>query len=294
MIYFITVNYYSTNLISKLISSIKRDAEISYRILIVNNSFEDYFIYDLKDEGVFIINAEENLGYGRACNIGLNWVYEREAEATVWIINPDTCLQENSLKQAAHFFEDNPDISVLGTTIYEPNGEVWFAGGEFVRKNGTIIGTDQRLPASLPYMKADWVSGCSMLINLKRFRDGCPQFDPDYFLYYEDFDFCHRYASQGHTIGVTRKIGVIQQPSSMTNRHLDLKLQHSICSYLIALEKHASRFVLLYRLVLTVFSALVPVHTNRKEAINKLKGVFMYCKRVVRRWQRGLRDISRS
>jgi GT2 family glycosyltransferase len=192
-------------------------------------------------------------------------------------------LEENSLKQAAHFFEDKPEISVVGTTIYDPNGEVWFASGEFVRKNGTIIGTDQRLPASLPYMKADWVSGCSMLINLKRFPDRCPQFDPDYFLYYEDFDFCQRYARQGHIIGVTRKIGVIQQPSSMTNRHLDLKLQHSICSYLIALEKHTSRFVLLYRLVLTFFSALVSVPANRKEAINKLKGVFMYCQRVVRR-----------
>ncbi len=294
MIYFITVNYYSTNLISKLISSIKRDGSISYRIVIVNNSFEDYFIYDLKDENVSIVNTEENLGYGRACNIGLNWVYERDAEATVWIINPDTSLEENYLKQAAQFFEYNPEISVLGTTIYEPNGEVWFGGGEFVPKNGTIIGTDQRLPASLPYMRADWVSGCSMLINLKHFPDGCPQFDPDYFLYYEDFDVCQRYASQGHIIGVTRKIGVIHQPSSITNRHLDLKLQHSICSYLIALEKHTSRLVLLYRLVLIVFSALVSLPANGKEAINKLKGVFMYCKRVVRRWQRQYRDISRS
>ncbi|MBD1938839.1 glycosyltransferase [Microcoleus sp. FACHB-68] len=285
MIYLVTVNYYSTELLEKLITSIQEDRNIFYQLVIVNNSPADLSINSLKNSReILILDAGENIGFGRACNLGLNWVYDQDPQAIVWIVNPDALLVEKSLKEAYQFVAANPEVSITGTSVYEPNGNVWFAGGQFAPQNGKIIASEGVLPPECSaYVPVDWVTGCSMLINLKHFPE-CPQFDSDYFLYYEDFDFCRRYAKQGHLIVFTCEIKIIHHPSSITSRHPDLKQQHSIYSYLLALEKHTSPSVLFSRLAKIFVSALISLPVKPKLARNKLKGVVKYCKRVLPLW----------
>lgn len=277
MIYFVTVNYYSLGLIERLIDSIKPGKD--RQIIVINNSPDEVISENLKENAIIFLEAGENLGFGRACNIGLQWVYERDRLALVWIINPDAYLEENASEQALLFFHHQPEISLLGTAIYEPNGKIWSGGGKFIPQDGTILPIEE----SSFYQPVDWISGCSLLINLRKFSE-CPYFDPDFFLYYEDFDFCRRYASQGHIIATTSKIRVIHQPSSITSRYPDLKQLHATYSYLLALEKHASSVVLWWRLVKMTISALVGMPFQPKMAINKLKGVALYCKRVILVW----------
>lgn len=282
MIYFVTVNYYSTSLVEKLVSSILLDRDIDYQVIIVNNSPDDDSIHSLKSEFIFILEAGDNLGFGKACNLGLNWIYNQNSEAIIWLINPDAYLVEGSVKQASLFFETYPEVSILGTIVYEPTGKVWFGNGQFFAGNGTIIADSFLSPELeiLPYIEMDWVTGCSLIINLINFSF-CPQFDEDYFLYYEDFDFCRRYAKQGHIIGLTKEISVIHQPSSITGTIPDEKIKHSTYSYLLTLEKHTSKFVLLYRLSRITVSALISLPTNSKISVNELKGVLLYCRRFV-------------
>lgn len=278
MIYFVTVNYYSLCLIERLIDSIKPGKD--RQIIVINNSPDDVISENLKENAIIFLEAGENLGFGRACNIGLQWVYERDRLALVWIINPDAYLEENASEQALLFFHHQPEISLLGTAICEPNGKIWSGGGKFIPQDGTILPIEE----SSFYQPVDWISGCSLLINLRKFSE-CPHFDPDFFLYYEDFDFCRRYASQGHIIATTSKIRVIHQPSSITSSYPDLKQLHATYSYLLALEKHASSVVLWWRLVKMIISALVVgMPFQPKMAINKLKGVALYCKRVILMW----------
>jgi GT2 family glycosyltransferase len=130
------------------------------------------------------------------------------------------------------------------------------------------------------YMLCDWVSGCSLLINLRNFPD-CPKFDPAYFLYYEDFDFCRRYASLGHLIGFTKHLSVIHQPSAITNRNMFNKIKHSTYSYLLTIEKYTNKLVLLLRLTRLMSHALILMLVKPKVAFGKLYGVLLYLRRVL-------------
>jgi N-acetylglucosaminyl-diphospho-decaprenol L-rhamnosyltransferase len=130
-IYFIVVNYYSTHLIERLIQSCSQVSGVFYQFLIVNNSPDDRTIEKLQSECVFILETGENLGFGNGCNIGLNWVWERDRKAIVWLINPDTVLPENTLEQVNSFFAQSANLSILGTVIYTPDRKIWFAGGKF-------------------------------------------------------------------------------------------------------------------------------------------------------------------
>lgn len=139
MIYFLTINYYSTQLITKLLSSIQFSRDIPHQTVIINNSPEDDSIHLLKNESIFIKEAGTNLGFGSACNLGLSWIYAQDPQAIVWIVNPDAYLLKTSVDKVSLFFETYPELSIVGTIVYTPNAKVWFAGGWFIRKTGTIM-----------------------------------------------------------------------------------------------------------------------------------------------------------
>lgn len=276
MLYFLTVNYHSTKLIEKLIDSIDGDRS-TYRFIIINNSPEDLKLKRIESEYIKIIESEENIGFGSACNLGLSWIYQREPQATVWIINPDAYLQPNSLEDALHLFNNYSPPSILGTLIYTPSGDIWFGGGKFIPYLGEILSEDiisDRLQE--PYIQCDWVSGCSMLIKLSHFHT-CPQFDRAYFLYYEDFDFCRRYASQGHQIAVTNRLAVIHQPSSITNRNIAIKLKHSTYSYLITLQRYTNRLVFSTRFLRILLNAFILLPLKPQTSLGKISGIIDYC-----------------
>ena len=282
MIYFLTVNYYSTKLISKLINSLPVEENIDYKTIIINNSPDDNFIRELNNESVQVLHPGYNMGFGRACNYGMKWIYSQDSQAVVWIINPDAYLSNNSLEKVNRFFHSYPEISILGTIIHTPKDEIWFAGGSFIPKTGTINTQDLLTNTEAPYIVCDWVSGCSLIVNLGNFYD-CPQFDDAYFLYYEDFDFCRRYANQGYLIAVTKDFGVLHQPSSITNRYVSRKIRHSTYSYLLTLERYTNEFILITRLIRLFVYALVLIFIRPKVAFGKFYGLLMYGKQVTHR-----------
>ncbi|NMF61481.1 glycosyltransferase [Brasilonema octagenarum] len=278
MIYFLVVNYYSTNLITKLISSLPSYDSYDYKVVIVNNSPDDNSIYNLKNESVVIFNAESNLGFGGGCNFGLKWIYTQDSQGIVWIINPDAYFVENTIEKVPLFFETHPNISLLGTIDHTTTGEVWFAGGRFILSTGAIVTQDLLTNTDTDYVVCDWITGCSLIVNLRNFDD-CPQFDPAYFLYYEDFDFCRRYANQGHLIAVTKQFGVIHQPSSITNRYVFRKIKNSTYGYLLSLDRYTNQWIVKIRLLRLISHALVLMFVKPQVAFGKFAGMLMYWRR---------------
>ena len=275
MIYFLIVNYYSRDLVFKLISSIQKTSRVDYKIIIINNSPDDNSIDNLKTESVLIFDAGTNLGFGRACNLGLKWIYIQDPHAYVWIINPDAYLIGNTLDKVKPFFELYPEISILGTLIYTPTGEVWFAGGRFIPKTGAIITQKELTNIDADYVNCDWVSGCSLIVNLNKFTE-CPHFDSAYFLYYEDVDFCLHYASQEHIVAINNNFLVLHQPSSITNRNNFKKIRNSTYSYFLTIGKYTNKFVFNIRLIFQILKALLAIMLKPQAALGKICGIWDY------------------
>jgi N-acetylglucosaminyl-diphospho-decaprenol L-rhamnosyltransferase len=275
VIYFVTVNYYSTLLVTKLIKSLRNNNQsFAYELIIINNSPDDQSINNLASQTVRIIDAGCNLGFGIASNLGIKWIYAQDRQAIVWLINPDAYLDNNLNIPINSFFDSYPQISILGTIIRTPTNNIWFAGGRFSRSVGSIT-TDDVFVTDDDYVTCDWVSGCSFIINLRNF-DECPLFDPNYFLYYEDFDFCRRYAQKGHTVAVTKLITVVHEPSSITNHYVMQKNRHSTYSYLLTLDRYTNKFIFIIRLIKLLTNALLLIVFKPQVAFGKLNGVYLF------------------
>ena len=281
-LFFVVVNYHSTEQIERLLNSLANNSPEQFRVVIINNSASDRQILKLKRNLVNIIEAGDNLGFGRACNLGLNWIYEQDSRAIAWLINPDTYFEaestdniESPIDSAIALFKKYPDLSIVGTTVYDTSGKLTDAGGKFTPGTAALSIVDV-LPANCAaeYLPTDWVSGCSMIINLANFAK-CPQFDPRYFLYYEDLDFCLRYG-QKHKIAITPTIKVVHETSSITNRNLLAKYQHITHSYLIHVEKHGdlSTFIVTnLRMSLNTLRLLI---LKPQQGWGKLVGIYNY------------------
>ena len=108
----IIVNYNTLELTKQCVESLKAKTKgIQYEIIIVDNASNDgsqeYF---RNDESIIYIYNKENLGFGRANNIG----YRHSSGKYIFLLNSDTILENNAIKIFFDFMEQNPGIGCAG------------------------------------------------------------------------------------------------------------------------------------------------------------------------------------
>ena len=280
--FFLIVNYNSGDLITRLLDSLACHHKSDCKVVIVNNSPEDKSIANLSNDTIKIIESKTNLGFGKACNLGLNWIAKQNNKSVVWLINPDAYFGHSSKEFASPvdcaiaFFKQYPEVSILGTAVYSSMGELDSIGGTF-NPNTAALDIVDRLPENLErdYFKTDWVSGCSLLINLANFKR-VPQFCDRFFLYYEDLDFCLRYSQQGHLVAATHLLKITHDTSTITNRNIIQKYRHITQSYLIYIEKYGSKQRFLVTNIRIFINTIRLLVFNSQQGLGKLIGIYEY------------------
>ncbi len=289
MIYFITVNYYSTELVKQLLTSIAAVGG-DYRVLIVNNSPEDTSINQLAQTypSVTVITAKENLGFGAGCNIGIQYVYNLNSHAIIWLINPDTTLEKNAFLYIKQCLNKEPLIAILGTRVRDLQGNIWFGLGTFNPWTGSLkhqLKDGEISDSQVKVLNSRWVSGCSLILNLAQFNS-CPSFDPHYFLYYEDTDLCERYYKQGYRIAVTQAVLVTHSVSAISRRNLHAHFTHATYSKLYFLQQHGTALALCLNLIYMFVLVVLLFPKNRPAALGRWQGLkkFIRCHLVQAVW----------
>ncbi|NJL47615.1 MAG: glycosyltransferase family 2 protein [Leptolyngbyaceae cyanobacterium SM2_5_2] len=260
------VNYYSKDLISNLIASLAEGVASSYQLLIVNNSPEEASIHDLASNCITIIESGENLGFGRACNLGIQYAWQQSPQSLVWLINPDATLDAQADEFVQSCFSTHQSLAILGTQIRNTTGEIWFSAGEFNRWTGYInhrIAQPDDESNTNSLSSTAWVSGCSLILNLARFRE-CPSFDPAYFLYFEDADLCERYTRQGYHLAITSKALVTHQVSAIIGKNVRFMFEHYTFGRLLFLWRYATfpGFSLYFLYLVLKILRLLPQHPD--------------------------------
>lgn len=194
----VVLNYRNVDDTLACLESLERSDDLDLDIVVVDNGPEGPEFAELR-EGVAgrgeTIASGENLGYAAGNNIGIARVLERGCNL-VWVLNPDTLVEPSTLPLLRQHLAAVPDCGVVGPRILLPGRppKIWFDGGLVDRSRGTTkhlhIGKhpDDHDPQALD---VDYVTGASMLIRRSMIED-VGLFPEEYFLYYEDVDWCTR------------------------------------------------------------------------------------------------------
>jgi GT2 family glycosyltransferase len=197
---FVIVCFRSSGVIEKCLESISS----SCKVIIVENS-NDIFIknnLEKKFPNVQVLISGDNIGYGRANNIGISMVKTKY----VFILNPDTYLEKNTLKELSYVTNVlNDNFSILSPEIF----------------NNKLLKLDNN--EIKDFIEADFVKGFAMLLNLSKINFD-KVFDENFFLFLEEIDLCKRVKDIGGKIYIACKAKVhhYSKKSSGDEFHIEL------------------------------------------------------------------------
>ena len=168
----------------KIITNCIRSIQKNVKILIIENSsnFEHNSLLK-KFPNLKILCTGKNLGYGKGNNFGLVSIKTKY----VLILNPDIVCEKNLFKSISSVIRKKINFHIIGCQYLKD--KVFMPAGYFdYKKNEDFKKTFHQKNIKL-LTRVEWVKGCSMLINLKKFKNK-NIFDKNYFLFFEEFDLC--------------------------------------------------------------------------------------------------------
>ena len=207
----IIVNYNTGELIRNCIQSIRRKTKgVSYEIIIVDNHSKEsieQFEYS-HYSNVKLIKLEDNLGFGRANNIGVKSSIGRN----LLFLNPDTILKSNAIKLLSSYLDKNNEVGACGGNLYDWNnlptlsyrrilpGALWdISELTFHRLEMLLFGNNWQFNHSQNPINVAYSSGADLMVKRKVFQK-VGGFDPRFFMYYEETDLCLRIKHRGYQI----------------------------------------------------------------------------------------------
>tara|TARA_B100000902_G_scaffold508_1_gene616 strand:+ start:32 stop:937 length:906 start_codon:yes stop_codon:yes gene_type:complete len=181
----------SENIIINCLKSINS----TVNILIIENS--EKFIHEKKVLASFsnvkVCCTGDNLGYGKGNNFGLKMVKTDYA----LILNPDVICEKNFFNEITNVITNAQNFTIIGCQYL--NDKIFMPAGFFDKKKNKKFKDDFKNNKVDILPKVEWVTGCSMLINLKKFDDK-EIFDKNFFLYFEEVDLCKSVIKKGENI----------------------------------------------------------------------------------------------
>lgn len=145
---------------------------------------------------VTIIETGVNLGYAAGNNLGFDYLRRQTGSDAILLLNNDTIAAPEMLTHLVAEYEAMDGKAVIGPEVRyadEP-GVIWCAGGTIDWRRGYTtnieIGTEAREPGPPP-TDVPFIVGCGMLIPMAALHH-VGGFDPRYFMYWEEVDWCVR------------------------------------------------------------------------------------------------------
>jgi len=241
------VNYRGADDTINCLRSLNNLAEAPGRIIVIDNNSNDGSVdkifFEWSKFATPVTICEENIqteyikskyiifmskingGYSHGNNIGIKISLMNTDCKYIWILNNDTIVDENSLKYLLDKFHYDKKYGIIGSTLIDINTKkIQCAGGGRISKvtgktydilNSYNTNNIKFLNKDIIEQKLHYINGASMLISRDVF-EYIGIFDENYFMYYEDVDFCMR-ASKKIKLGWAYNSIVYHKQGSSSN-----------------------------------------------------------------------------
>ncbi|MGA9408303.1 MAG: glycosyltransferase family 2 protein [Bacteroidota bacterium] len=200
----------------------------NFCVILVNNdssvSFDERTVQDYPFQLTLISNCK-NIGFARACNMGIKGAWEKKCEY-VFLLNNDTVILDDIIGILKKKLSENIGLGIIGAVnyYYENPEKVWVAGINMdyrLGRNKFITEFDAK-QEKIVY--ADYVPGSSMMIRSK-ILEQLNGLDEKYFAYWEEIDFCFRARKLGYRVAFLSNSKILHKVGKSSSSALKLYLR---------------------------------------------------------------------
>lgn len=188
----ILVNYNAYQDTLECIESLGKMTYLNYEIIVVDNFSSDNSLSQLKQiKNIHLIEAKQNGGFAYGNNLGIHYALKHGCNQ-VLLLNNDTTVEPDFLEKMIKTSQ-NQNIGIVAPKIlnYYDRHIIWSAGGTinwrlFVGYNDQTGMIDSKIKE---VKDVEFSNGCCLLIK-KEVIETIGDLPEDYFMYYEDLDYC--------------------------------------------------------------------------------------------------------
>lgn len=195
----IIVTYNSASVILQCLKAIPKECAI----VVVDNASKDNTVSLVKQHfpEVQCIASAENIGYGRAANVG----FCHTKTSFAFLLNPDVFLEESTIPILLQTALDYPEGIIFAPQSLDTQGKQMFGAKPalFERKHALFkpvlrwkkerFSLEDQPVVTTPM---GWVCGCAMFFRMAMLEK-IGGFDENIFLYFEETDICLRAIDAG-------------------------------------------------------------------------------------------------
>jgi GT2 family glycosyltransferase len=211
------VNWNVSALLRDCLKSIYQNTkDIKFEVIVVDNYSKDDSVEMVKREfpQVELIENKENAGFTKANNQAINLSKGK----MVMLLNPDTELIGNTMKQMMDFMDNHPDCGVLGPKLLNTDGTLQRSCKTFPTLASTVhnaLFLDSLFPSSKRFgkhfmtwwdfdeiMEVEQPMGSALLIR-REVLDSVGLFDQNIFIWFDEVDLLYRIKEAGWKIFFT-------------------------------------------------------------------------------------------
>lgn len=275
----ITINYNAIDATLDLLDSLTMISYPSLEIIVIDNASKESpkDILFKKYPEVKLILSDVNLGFAGGNNLGIN---AAKGEYLLFI-NNDAVLTEGCIENLLFTFEERPDAGIVSPKFHFFNypGIIEYAGysemNSFTGRNKTI-GSGLKDEGQYEELKeTHYCHGGGMMVP-KKIVELVGPIPEEYFLYYEEFDWCVKIKKAGFKVYYQPKALVRHKVSISIGKDSTLKTYYLTRNRILFMRRNKSVVAYLIFL-LFLFCITVPKNTINflmKRKFNHLKVFF--------------------
>lgn len=188
---------------------------LAIRAIVVDNNSGDGPIIDQAIQAndwsswATLLISPHNGGFAYGNNRGIELAYRTGRPDYIFLMNPDAQVHPGAIGSLVRFMQSRPDVGIAGSSFENADGSDWPMAFRFPSlfgelNEGLALGVVTRLldrwvvPRVMTKVTqpTDWICGAAMLIRAEVFA-AIGGLDENYFLYFEETDFCRRANAAG-------------------------------------------------------------------------------------------------
>jgi GT2 family glycosyltransferase len=203
----------------------------TYDVLVIDNASSDGTAAAIKAAypQIKLICNPENIGGTGGFNTGLQWAFEQSHYQYLWLLDNDVLVHHRALAELLALLEKEPDIAIAGSTMMQLDypwrvnemgafidrglGQLFlnrhleeipaWQGRSVQELLTTEVDLSKYLMHCQPEMDIEYVAAASLLVR----ADVAKQAGlwRDYFIHFDDVEWCLRIAEMGHRVVVSAK-----------------------------------------------------------------------------------------
>ena len=258
----IVVNFNAGGFLGLCIDRIRKSTPTVELIVVDNHSTDISKVWGLGCNGrqnEKYIQNDRNLGFSAAVNIGAS----AASGDILVVINPDCLVWPHTIDRLCRLLKDQLEVGLVGGLVFDIHGSEQAGCRRYdvtpmrsigkmldklfpLRNMPTIDMTKEPIPQNS--IDVDAVSGSFFAVRKSVYRE-LGGMDEDYFLHFEDLDFCRRIRGAGYKVVFTPDVSAIHLGAvsgGVKSIEIAAYKHHSLKTYF---RKHLNRYSLTARVV---------------------------------------------